>query len=43
MTQDVKRKARKVHSEASAAAFSKAVKSAAIPLQPKQFDQDSAS
>lgn len=40
MTQVVKRKARKVHSKASAAAFAKAVKNVAIPLQPKQSDHD---
>jgi len=43
MTQVVRRKARKVHSEASAAAFAKAVRSASIPLKPKQSDQDSTS
>ncbi|WP_017221381.1 hypothetical protein [Moritella dasanensis] len=40
MTQVVRRKARKVHSEASAAAFAKAMKNVAIPLEPKGSNHD---
>jgi len=40
MTQVVRRKARKVHSEASAAAFAKAVRRASVPLKPKESNHD---